>query len=120
MPTSSEYAFLLLSCCFTSLIAFDIVHVFVISHSNRNIVVYHFNLHFPECKGVSIFFYVCYLCILLYRGVSSNLLLIFFFKRERESASWGEGQSGGERESQAGCMLSTEPNVGLDAITLGS
>ena len=39
-------------------------------------------------------------------------------ERERVHMSWGEGQ--GQRESQAGYMLSVEPDLGLDPTTLGS
>ena len=53
-----------------------------------------------------------------------GLLKKNFFKRGRERAcvhahaQAGEGQR--ERESQVGCMLNEEPNVGLDPTILGS
>ena len=45
-------------------------------------------------------------------------LNIFERERERESTSRGKGQK--ERESQAGSVLSTEPDTGLDPMSLES
>ena len=42
-------------------------------------------------------------------------MFIYF---ERECARAGEGQREGERESQAVSMLSKEPDVGLNPVTL--
>ena len=51
-------------------------------------------------------------------------LLLFFsfhiFILERDRVPAGERGAGKERESQAGPMLSTEPDMGLDLVTLGS
>ena len=41
-------------------------------------------------------------------------------ERERESVHTGERSRGRERKSQAGSMISTEPDAGLDPMTLGS
>ena len=43
--------------------------------------------------------------------------LFNFFEREREQV---RGGSEGERESQADSLLSVEPNIGLDPMTLRS
>ena len=56
-----------------------------------------------------------------------NYFVFVFYFRERE-CKWGERGRGGERErggeggreSQADSMLSTEPDVGLGPMTLGS
>ena len=42
------------------------------------------------------------------------------FFLERESVHTGERSRGRERKSQAGSMFSTEPDAGLDPLTLGS
>ena len=47
-----------------------------------------------------------------------NFLIYFFREAERESKV-GRGAEG-EKESQAGSMLSEEPDVGLNPMTLGS
>ena len=41
------------------------------------------------------------------------LLFLMFILRESEPVPTGEGQKEGERESQAGSMPSTEPDMGL-------
>ena len=58
--------------------------------------------------------------------------LFIFREKERPCMSWGEGQREGcregegerdretERENLKGSMLSAEPNMGLDLMTLGS
>ena len=57
------------------------------------------------------------------KWVRLDLRIMSFFKDlfeiEREE-EWGEGQREGERESQADCTLSVEPNAELDLMTLRS
>ena len=53
--------------------------------------------------------------------LSLSLFFMFFILRERETTHTSrEGAERGERESQAGSMLSTEPDAGLDPMTIRS
>ena len=47
-----------------------------------------------------------------------NIYLLSLRERERACVSQGEAETEGERESQAGSVLSTEPDVGLDLKTM--
>ena len=52
--------------------------------------------------------------------VRKFLFVCLFRDKERVRTRGREREREGERESQAGSMLSTEPNVGLNPMTLGS
>ena len=46
-------------------------------------------------------------------------MFIYFWRREKQSVSWGGAEREGDTESQAGSRLwadSTEPNVGLEPM----
>ena len=74
------------------------------------------------CIHIYMYTYICtYICIHIYIYIYLFIYL-FIFKGERKRAhacKHGEGAEG-ETESQAGSMLSVEPNAGLNPMTLGS